>query len=817
LSPDGAHMVVVNSGAGMQSLQVLSLSDGSVLQTINYAAPHSVFIGFAYSPDGKSAYASGGGENVVHTFSVNADGTLAATGDVAEAKFTTDFSTSSYPTGLSVSRDGKTVYVANSNANTMAVIDTASKTVTATVPVGTSPYTTLVNPMNGTVYVSNWGDATISVYNPVTKSVVATIPVGNHPTAMVTGPYNLLFVSDSNSDAVSVVDMGTNREIGRYSVVADLPVPLGSSPQGLAVSPDGRTLYVANAGDNAVAVFAIGMNATGLYFQGWIPTAWYPTAVVVSPDGGKIYVLNGFGMGEGPNNQGLYPNPTRPAPSQPNIIGPAYCNCTFDQFSGSMDVGTLSTIPIPAVGQLVNDTRAVMRNDLFFDQSVNQRDSGNPIPTAGGTSPIKHIVYIVKENRTYDQIFGDESFGNGDSSLTLFGKSVTPNLHALAERFGLLDNFYADAQVSADGHNWALSTNASDYAEKLWPQDYSPPPGRNFGYPFEGWGGMPLSPGGYLWDDAARAGISYRDYGLYALFPPNSGTLIPANQPCSGPVATTYVGKSIPPGSVLCLPPTMPNAATTPNLVGHVDPRYQNYDMHYLDVERVTEWKREFDQYEANGNLPQLELLRLSSDHTSGTTTGLLTPQALVADNDAAVGQVVDAVSHSKDWASTAIFVTEDDAQNGPDHVDSHRTEALVISPYTSQSTPRADHTRYDTASIVRTIELILGMKPLSPYDATATPMWRLFSGTSDTTPYSAIAQAVPLATNSPHAYAARQSARLNFALPDQAPMYELNRILWHAVKGANVPYPAQLAGPRPRPIPSSYVWSVLARQHALP
>jgi len=817
LSPDGSHLLVVNSGAGVQSLQVVSTADGSILQTIPYPAPHSVFIGIAYSPDGKSAYASGGGENVVHTFSVNADGTLTATGDVAEAAVSTDFSKSSFPTGLSVSRDGKTLYVANSNANNMAIIDTASKTVSATVPVGASPYTTLVNPFNGLVYVSNWGDANISIVDPTTRTAIGTIPVGNHPTVMTAGPNGLMYVADSNSDAVSVVDMQTNRELRRLSVMGGIPAPLSSSPEGLAVSPDGKTLYVANSGDNAIAVFTIGVNGTGEYFQGWIPTAWYPTDVVVSSDGRVLFVTNGFGMGEGPNNSGLYPNPTRKSQTGPNITQPGYCTCTLDQFSGSMDVGTLSTISVPNAGQLTGDTVQVMRNDHFFDQSSQDRNAGNPIPTVGGTSPIKHVIYIVKENRTYDQVFGDESFGNGDPSLTLFGKDVTPNLHALAERFGLIDNFYADAQVSADGHNWALSANASDYTEKLWPQDYSPAPGRSFGYPFEDWSAMPLSAGGYLWDAAAAAGITYRDYGLYALFPPSSGSLIPADQPCAGPIAHTYLGRNIPTGYVLCLPETKVNPASVPNLVGHIDPHYQNYDMRYPDVERVAEWKREFDQFEANGSLPQLEVVRLSSDHTSGTTSGLYTPQATVADNDAAVGQIVDAVSHSNDWASTAIFVTEDDAQNGPDHVDSHRTEALVISPYTARSTPSADHTRYDTASMLRTIELILGLEPLSQYDATATPMWRLFNAQPDTAPYTAIARAVGPATNTARAYAAAESARMNFALPDQIPMDELNRILWYAVKGADVPYPSRYAGPQTGALRSGYVWGSLERQRYAP
>ena len=304
------------------------------------------------------------------------------------------------------------------------------------------------------------------------------------------------------------------------------------------------------------------------------------------------------------------------------------------------------------------------------------------------------MIYVVKENRTYDQVLGDVPAGNGDPSLTLFGKSITPNLHALAERFGVIDNFYADAQVSADGHNWALSANASDFTEKLWPQDYSASPGRNFGYPFEGGTALPQSPGGYIWDDAAAANLTYRDYGLYSNFPAafSTATVIPQDGQCSGPTAFVYQGATAPAGYIFCFQPITVNSSTSPALVGHVDPKYQAYDLRYRDVDRVAEWQREFSQNVANNDLPQLEFLRLSSDHTAGTTPNSWTPQYYAADNDAAVGKLVDAVSHSKYWASTAIFVTEDDAQNGPDHVDSHRTEALVISPYTAQTAPRAEH-----------------------------------------------------------------------------------------------------------------------------
>ncbi|HEX6507997.1 MAG TPA: bifunctional YncE family protein/alkaline phosphatase family protein, partial [Chloroflexota bacterium] len=642
LAPNGQTMLVVNSGAGIQSLQVINPADGSTLQTLTYDPPTSVFVGAVYSPDGKHAYVSGGGQNVVHTFAVASDGTLIASGDISEAPTVAPlnaFSSSSYPTGLSVSADGKTLYIANSNANNVAVIDTASQKITTTISVGNTPYGTLVARSSGNILVSNWGDGTLSVINPLTNTVTNTIKVGDHPTEMVQGPSGLVYVSDSNSDAVSIVDPGAQTEISHTSVVGNVSLPLGASPEGLAASPDGRFLYIANSGQNAVAEFDLSFDGRSAFFEGWIPTAWYPTDVVVSPDSRSIFVTNGFGMGEHANNGSLDPNPTRPTPSGvPHIQQPAYCSCSIDQFTATMDTGTLSTVAAPTLGQLRNDTMQVIQNDRLFDASRLDRSQGNPVPLPGGTSPIKHVIYIVKENRTYDQILGDESAGNGDASLALFPKSVTPNLHALAERFGILDNFYADAQVSADGHNWTLSANANDYVEKLWPQDYSSP-ARNFGYPFESGSSLPLSPGGYLWDAAASADITFRDYGLYANFANTSAAkLQPDSQSCDGPITHTYIGTTIPAGQVLCFPPTTVNAASTPNLVGHIDPQFQNYDMNYPDVERVAEWKREFNRFVGGNNLPALEIMRLSSDHTRGTASNTWTPQRFASDNDAAVG-----------------------------------------------------------------------------------------------------------------------------------------------------------------------------------
>lgn len=796
LSPDGRTLLVVNSGAGVQSLQVLSTADNHIMQTIPYPVPGSVFVGLTYSPDGKHAYASGGGSDVVHTYDVSDDGVLSPTGDVVIGTTAQN----PFPTGLSISPDGSALYVANNLTNNVSIVDTTKKMVTGTVAIGQFPYTTLVSRDGKTVYASNWGDATIAVINPATRMVTKTIAVGNHPSAMALGPDDLLFVTNSNSDSISVIDTDSNRVVRTISVAPFEHAPLSTSPQGLAVSYDQKFLYVANAGNNDIAIFALKGDDGHEQLLGRIPTAWYPTSVVVSRDNKTLFVTNAKGRGAGPNATGFFPDPTRKTdPIIDGITGNAdgYCNCTFNNFTGSMIMGTLSTIAVPSKGRLRLYTEEVSRNNRERDKSILERSPGNPIPLPGGQSPIKHVIYIIKENRTYDQVFGDIPIADGAPALTLFPEANTPNLHSLAERFGVLDNFYADAEVSADGHNWASSANASDYNEKMWPQHYSSGAGRNRGYDFEGASSINLSAGGYLWDAAAAAHITYRDYGEFyqfdANYPASRGKLIPESQAdtCAGPIAHTYKGVNIPAGQVLCFLPMDINPTTTPNLVGHFDPRFRTFDMNYRESERFAEWNREFQAFIANNDMPQLEILRLPNDHTSGTQPGALTPQAAVAENDDAVGKIVEAVSQSKYWGSTAIFVTEDDAQNGPDHVDSHRTESLVVSPYTSRTQAHVDHTLYDTAAMVRTMELILGLHPLSQYDQAAMPMWRLFDRKPDLRPYEALPEQFPVTqVNTMASFDAQQSAQMDFSQEDRIPMDALNQILWHAVKGSSTPYP---------------------------
>jgi YVTN family beta-propeller protein len=811
LSPDGGHLLVVNSGAGIQSLQVVATKTRQVEQTIPFTVPNSVFVGVAYSPDGHQAYVSGGGFDVVHTFSVAGDGMLTGTGDIQIGTLEQN----PFPIGLDVSPDGSLLAVATNLGKTVDLVDLKTRQVAAAIPVGAYPYTALFSRDGTRIYVSNWADATVSVVDTASRAVTGTINVGDHPNAMTWGRGDQLIVADANSDAVSLVDTAANREVRRVSLSPYGGAPLSSSPEGLATSPDGRRLYVADAGADEVSVVDLAgrggddEDQGGPRVLGRIPTAWYPTSVTVSKDGSQLFVTNAKGNGAGPNDSGYYPDPARgsvPFPDGTGGYADGYCSCTFNNYTGSMIVGTLSAVPVPGQRRLDIYTTQVARNNHYGDATVDDRSDDNPIPRPGGSSPIKHVIYVIKENRTYDQVFGDLKPGDGAPDLMLFGAANTPNLHELARRFGVLDNFYADAEVSADGHNWATSANASDYNEKMWPQDYSPGVGRNRGYDFEGGSTINLSPGGYLWDAAAHAGVSLRDYGEFANNAPvTSAALIPEAQAtsCPGPIAHSYVGVTIPAGQVLCFQPTTVNATTTPALVGREDPNFRSYDLRYGELDRVQEWAREYAQYEQQGSLPAFEIIRLPNDHTAGTTPGRPTPQAYVAENDQAVGKLVDVVSHSRDWGSTAIFVTEDDAQNGPDHVDAHRTESLVISPYTQRARPFVDHTLYDTSAMVRTMELLLGLKPLSQWDANAVPMWRLFHQGPDRRPYTVLPEGQSTTSmNTVDSFGAARSATWNFEMEDAAPMDGLNDVIWHAVKGPDKPFPTQFDSQPAQPAP---------------
>lgn len=756
LSPDRSTLLVVNAGQGTQSVQVVDPASADVVQTLPYDTPKAVFGGAAFSPDGSRAYISGGGTEQIHVYDV-AGGRLTETAPLQlPTKNPQGKPVNMYPTGLAVTPDGQRLVVADQLADAATVVDLATGA-THTVPVGHDPYGVALSKDGGTAYVTDQGANTVSVLDltgadPVVRS---TITVGTHPNAALLDPAGTtLYVADADSDQVSVIATAT----GTVTRTVDLrPYPgaqVGSNPDALALSPDGRSLYVADSGDNDLAVVSTADGRT----RGLIPTAWYPTGVVA--DGGRLYVVNAKGLGAGPNDGPGYPNPVSSAPQSP------------DQYSGSMIKGTLSTIDLSAAdgADFADWTQTVVADDGFATHGALPGPGGSVVPArAGGVTPIKHVIYVLKENRTYDQEFGSLGKGNGDPQLNLFGDDSAPNSRALERRFATLDNFYANAEVSAQGWNWGVAANSDPYAEQTWVANYS---GRNHPYPSENHDPA-IAPNtdpsdAYIWDRLADKGVSFRNYGFY--------------------VGQNSAGQAV---------------AGDPRLNAETDHAFRGFDLNCPDTPgtftplittcgtpRIAEWQREFAGYVAGGDLPTVEFVRLPNDHTSGTRPGSPTPMAYVADNDWALGRLVDTVSHSPYWKSTAIFVTEDDAQNGPDHVDAHRTLAQVISPYTQAG--RVDSTFYNTASMLHTIELLVGLTPMTQFDAYAPPMAGSFTFRPDFTPYTAVQPATSLtAVNGPSAPMASVSAGQDLTREDQINEQEFNEAIWKSVRGADSVMPA--------------------------
>jgi len=502
---------------------------------------------------------------------------------------------------------------------------------------------------------------------------------------------------------------------------------------------------VANANINAVAVFDV-KNVGKSRSLGFIPVGWYPTSVRVTPDGKHLLVANGKGITSKPNRYG-------PQPGGRELPG------TVREYIGSLFKGTLSIIEIPGREKFEEKLKQYTAQAYAgMPKSEMQVAADNPIPvSAEQKSPIGHCIYIIKENRTYDQVLGDMAEGKGDGSLCLFPEQVTPNHHKLAREFVLLDNFYVESEVSADGHEWTMGAYATDFVEKSWPLSYGHNKTKKYPYPSEGNFAIAFPAGGYLWDRAKEAGVSYRSYGEFVV-----------NGKTTNDLSYTRVA----------------------TLKGHFDPHFRGFDTDYPDVKRAERFIEELKGFEEKGDFPQLTVLRLPSDHTAGTTAGKITPTAHVADNDVGLGMVVEAVSHSKFWPETAIFVVEDDAQNGPDHIDAHRTIAFVISPYVKRGS--VDSTMYSTSSMLRTMELILGLRPMSQFDAAATPMFNSFTGRRDTRAYKHEPARVDLnAKNTKLAWGSDLSRKMDFTKEDAADDLVLNEVIWRSIKGKDSPMPA--------------------------
>ncbi len=627
----------------------------------------------------------------------------------------------------------KFLYAVTKDDSALYVCNIANRNVVKRIPLPSEAYTCILSPDGSKLYISLWGDQKVAVFNTKTMTITGNIDVESHPNDMaITANGKTLFVCNANSNSVSVIDTRSNKVLENINTALYPNSPTGSTTTGVALADNDTKLYIANADNNCLAVFDVSSPGNS-HSLGFIPVGWYPTAVRVFDN--KIFVANGKGGRSMANPKG--PNPYKGGDKT-------------SQYIAGLFRGTLSIIPEPDKAEMSVYSRAVYKNTPFTKEkeAVASGEPGNPIPQKiGQKSPIKHVFYIIKENRTYDQVFGDIKEGNGDSALCLFGRHVTPNEHALAKDYVLFDNFYDDAEVSADGHNWSTAAYATDYVEKTWPTYYS---GRGGTYDYEGSRKVAFPKDGFIWDYCARAGVSYRTYGEF-VFHGSTGLK---------------------------------------DLKGHVDQAYPGFDLDFMDIKREKIWEHDFDSLVVANAVPQFQTIRLPNDHTYGARLGKRTPDAYAADNDLALGRLIDHLSHSKIWKSSAVFILEDDAQNGPDHVDAHRSIALVISPYVRRH--YVDHTMYSTSSMLRTMELILGLPPMSQYDAAATPMWRAFTSKPDFKPYQALPNEANLyELNTRKDAAAIMSAKFDFSHADEAPDGPFNEVIWKAVKGENSVMPA--------------------------
>jgi len=733
---------VLHAGMGKQTVDLIDIQLNKVVSTLELP---SLWLGIRFYDNGNRLAVSGGGRNVIYLLTIRNDSLLLDDSIVVNKGSSKQ---NIFLTGLDIAPDGKTLYVVTKDDKALYECDLKSKSVRSRTPLPAEAYACRYYGQEKTIYITLWGGKELIGVDGRTRSIVFRITTGDHPTDMaLSSNGKWMFIANANENSVSVIDRKKQKVVEILSAALNPDLPPGSTPNSLALAHHDSLLFVANADNNCLAVFDVSKPGSSRSL-GFIPTGWYPTSVrVAKSKGGKeiLLVLNGKGTTSLPNPGG--PNPMKR--HQRN-----------EQYIGTLLRGSISIIPIPSKTELVEYTMQVYANTpLTRGHSENCQQAS---PIIQKPSPIRHVFYIIKENRTYDQVFGDIKGGNGEPSLCLFPDSVTPNHHALAREFVLLDNFYADAEVSADGHNWSMAAYATDYVEKLWPTVYSR---RGSTYDFEGSAAIAGPSSGYIWDNCARHGVTYRSYGEFTEFNPKWK-----------------------PGD------TVKPAAAVPTLIGHVSPTYRGFDLNYKDVDRAAAWIKEFDELEKEGAIPQFEVIRLPNDHTIGTQVGMPTPMAYVADNDLALGLIVERISHSSIWKESAIFVVEDDAQNGPDHVDAHRTVALVISPYAKRHA--VDHTLYSTTSMIKTMEMILGLPPMTQFDSAATAMCASFTSAPDFTPFKHQIPKVDLnEVNTAEAYGSKRSAEFNFALEDRAPDLEFNEIIWKAVRGKTSEMPPPVRG----------------------
>ncbi|MEO5591320.1 MAG: bifunctional YncE family protein/alkaline phosphatase family protein [Chitinophagaceae bacterium] len=738
VSSSKKYVAVTNNGQSVQSIQLIDPVSDKILDSVIIGKS---WFGLKFSADEKRLYASGGNDNWILQFAVRNNKLMLEDSISLGEKWPVKIS----PAGIEIDDKQHRMYVVTKENNSLYIINLLTKKVTKQLPLGAEGYTCVLSPDKKELYITCWGCDKVLIFNTGSANFTGEINVGDNPNELClskNGKY--LFVANANDNSVSVISVQQKQVIETFNTALYADAPNGSTTNSLALSADEKTLYIANADNNCLAVFDVS-NPGLSKSKGFIPTGWYPTSVRVI--GKKIFVANGKGFSSLANPYG--PNPVR---TKEEVVyqGDDKTKPIAVQYIGGLFKGTMSIIPEPAEKQLAAYSALVYQNTPYNKEkeSITAGEPGNPIPMkTGNPSPIKYVFYIIKENRTYDQVLGDVKEGNGDSALVLFGGHITPNLHKLAKEFVLLDNFYVDAEVSMDGHNWSMAAYATDYLEKTWPTSYG---GRGGTYSGEGNRAIANNKNGFIWDQCNRAGVSYRTYGEFA---------------------DNY----------------KPNIAI---LKDHICPYFTGWNLNIRDTVRVNQWKQEFDSLLLAGNVPRFNTVRLGNDHTEGLRKGRPTPFAHVADNDLAVGMFIEHLSKSNIWKESAVFVVEDDAQNGADHVDAHRSTAYVAGGFVKRNF--VDHTMYSTSSMLRTIELILGIPPMSQYDAAATPMWNCFTPHADLASFASVKTNIDLMEkNTAISEWQQRSEKFNLAKEDAVPDLEFNIVLWHGLKGSDIAFPA--------------------------
>ncbi|MCD6354388.1 MAG: bifunctional YncE family protein/alkaline phosphatase family protein [Prolixibacteraceae bacterium] len=774
LTPDRKIVVVKNR----TSLDVIRVQDRTILQSLAFKKSGSSFTGLCVSADGQKFFVTDAKNQILIA---GFDENHLLKWENAVKLPSPLIGGNPVPGGVALDEYQNKIYVTLSRNNSLGIVNRGDASVKE-IRVGIAPFDVVLS-SGSKAYVSNWGgrkpregestyntsgsqvlvdpqtgianNGTVSVVDLIENKRIKDIEVGLHPSGMVLSPdHSRLFVACANSDIISVINTQTDRVIEKISVRMGKNLPFGNGPNALTISHDGKNLYVANGTDNAICEIEIGSPSRVV---GFIPTGWYPASVIFNEQSSTLIVANLKGIGS--RNQ------------QTNSAG----------YKTRDYLGSVSIIPLPGNRKLTEMTNEVRENNTYVqkleaDISGNSRRKKVPVPWLQfQKSHFKHVVYIIKENRTYDQVFGDLPQGNGDAKLVHFGREITPNQHKLAETFILLDNFYCSGVLSADGHQWTDEAYVTDYIEKFFG-------GFTRSYPYDGDDALAYASSGFIWDNVLSHGLTFRDYGEFvdAVIEPENATFKEIYQDFSEGTNKIKIRSK----------------ANLEQLKPYLCPTYVGFPNTIPDVYRAAEFIKELKTFEKNDSFPNFIIMLLPNNHTSGTRPGYPTPRSAVADNDLALGQIVDAISHSKFWKETCIFVTEDDPQAGLDHVDGHRTVGLVISPYTKRS--KVISTYYSQINMVRTMENILGIPPMNQMDLAAEPMVDCFSKKPDFTPFNVLPVNIRLDELNPpleslkgsQLYWAKKSLEQDLNDVDRIDEETFNRIIWHSVKGYDVPYP---------------------------